>query len=118
MAATVSTQARTRQATEFAATFDRMEIRTTGGSTVLATITLNWGTASAGAVTCDPSSVNASATGTAAEARVYNAATPTQEMTGLTVGTTGTDVVLVSTSITNTQPVDLTSVTFTAPTTA
>ena len=116
--ATVSTAARTRLATEFGATYDRLDIRTSGGSSTLATVTLNWGTASAGVISCDPASVNAAASGTAGEARYYNAATPTQEITGLTVGTSGADVVLITTSITSGQPVDLTSVTYTAPASA
>lgn len=115
--ATISTEARTALADEFAARFDRLEIRTAAGAAVIATVTLNWGAAAAGSVTCDPASVTPTAGGEAAEARLYSSADGTEEVAGLTVGTTGTDIVLTETTLTTGTDVDLSAVTYNAPST-
>ena len=60
----------------------------------------------------DASTVNASAGGTAAKAQVKTAG-GSAHLTGLTVGTSGSDVNLISTTIVNGQPVELTSATVT-----
>lgn len=93
-----------------------LEIGTTGMAAVLATLTLS---ATGGSVANDvwtlafaASSVSASATGTAAEARIKNSG-GTAQITGLTVGMSGSDVVLDSTSITSGQTVTLNSATIT-----
>lgn len=95
-----------------------LEIGTTGMGTVLAILTLAdpSGTASAGVLTFDfdpdISDTSANATGTAAEARIKDS-NGTVIISGLTVGTSGTDIVLDSTSITTGQTVTLTTGTIT-----
>lgn len=95
----------------------KLEIGTTGMGTVLATITLDAtaGTTSGGVLTFSgfpKSDSSADATGTAAAARIRTSANA-DVVTGLTVGTSGTDVVLDSTSITATQVVTINSATIT-----
>jgi hypothetical protein len=89
-----------------------LQIGTTGMATVLVTYTL---TASGGSVSgdtwtlaFDASTVAASATGIAAEARIRTSAAA-NNLTGLTVGTSGTDIVLDNTSISTSQNVTITS---------
>ena len=91
----------------------KLEIGTTGMGTVLATITLDAtaGTTSGGVLTFSSfpkSDSSADATGTAAAARIRTSA-DADVVTGLTVGTSGTDVILDSTSITSGQVVTLNS---------
>ena len=99
-----------------AGVFNRMDIRTSGGSTVLATFTITWGSSSSGAVSVasTPVSATAAATGTAAEARLYHS-TGSDEISGLTVATSGSDVTIDNTSVTSGQTVNLTSFTYTTP---
>lgn len=91
-----------------------LEIGTTGFASTLAIITLAdpSGTASAGALTFDfdpdVSDTSANATGTAAEARIKDS-NGTIVISGLTVGTTGSDINLDSVSITAGQTVTLTT---------
>ena len=77
-----------------------------GGTGVLATITLNAtpGTVSSNVLTISgvPLSASASATGTAAKAELRNNG-GTTIVSGLTVGTSGSDINLTSTSITSGQ---------------
>lgn len=95
-----------------------LEIGTTGMATVLAQITLAdpCGTAAAGALTFDfdpdveDSSANAS--GTAAEARIKDS-DGTVVISGLTVSTSGADIIVDSVSITAGQRVILTTGTIT-----
>lgn len=95
-----------------------LEIGTTSMASVLATITLAdpCGTAASGVLTFDfdpdVSDTSADNTGTAAEARIKDSA-GTVIISGLTVGTSGTDIVLDSTSITAGQTVTLTTGTIT-----
>jgi len=89
----------------------------TAGSAVLATFTLNnpAGTSGSGVLTFSgmPKTVTATGTGTAAQAQIKAAGTPV--ITGLTVGTSGSDINLSGTaSITTGQSVTLTSATITA----
>lgn len=93
----------------------KLEIGTAGMGTVLATITLDAtaGTTSGGVLTFSgfpKSDSSADATGTAAAARIRTSANA-DVVTGLTVGTSGTDVVLDSTSITSGQVVTINSAT-------
>lgn len=95
-----------------------LEIGTTGMSTVLATIALGnpAGTTSGGVLTFSGfprSDTSADATGTAAAARIRTASGGTDIVTGLTVGTTGSDINLDSVSITAGQTVTLNSATIT-----
>jgi hypothetical protein len=94
----------------------KLEIGTAGMAAVLATITLADPASSvSGAVLTllgVPLEVAASGTGTAAAARIRTSA-DADVITGLTVGTSGTDIVLDSTSITSGQTVRITSGTIT-----
>jgi hypothetical protein len=88
----------------------------TAADAVLATFGLDAaGGTVAGAVwtlVFDASTVTASGTGTAAKAQIKNSG-GTAGVTGLTVGTSGSDINLNSTSITSGQDVSLTSATIT-----
>lgn len=94
-----------------------LEIGTTGMGTVLATIALAnpAGTVSAGVLTftMPQSDASADATGTAAAARIRTASGGTDIITGLTVGTSGTDIVLDNVSINAGQQVTVSSATIT-----
>jgi len=96
--------------------FGVLEIGTAGFSTSLVSITLQKPsfTEASGVITAAgvPLSGTASATGTAAAARIKDSS-GTIVVSGLTVGTSGTDVILNSTSITTGQTVTLTSGTIT-----
>lgn len=100
------------------ATAGTLEIGTTGMASVLAVLTLTdpCGTAAAGVLTFDfdpdISDSSADASGTAAEARIKNG-DGTVVISGLTVGTSGTDIVLDSVSITAGQTVTLATGTIT-----
>lgn len=91
-----------------------LEIGTTGMATVLATFGLDaaGGTISGDTWTLvfDASTVAAGATGTAAEAQIKNSVAAVG-ISGLTVGTSATDVVLDNTSIASGQNVTLSSAT-------
>lgn len=94
----------------------KLKIRDSG-NTILATITLTdpCGTVSNGVLTFDfdpDISTTASATGTAANAIITDSNDVTV-ISGLTVGTSGTDIVLDSTSITSGQTVTITAGTIT-----
>jgi hypothetical protein len=95
-----------------------LEIGTTGMGTVLATIPLA-NPAAPGAAsgvltfTMPQSDTSADATGTAAAARIRTATGGTDIVTGLTVGTTGSDINLDTTSINAGQTVTITSATIT-----
>lgn len=91
-----------------------------GATGVLATITLNTtpATVSGDVLTISglPLSATASATGTAALAELRNNA-GTVIVGGLTVGTSGTNVIISNTAITSGQTVQVTAATITHPTT-
>lgn len=95
-----------------------LEIGTSGMGTVLATLTLAdpCGSASGATLTFDfdpdISDSSADATGTAAAAQIKDS-NGTVVISGLTVGTSGTDIVLDSVSITAGQTVTLTTGTIT-----
>lgn len=97
-----------------------LQICSAGYASVLASITLGYSGASTGTVSGSVltlagfprSDVSADATGTAAVARIRTSA-GADVITGLTVGTSGTDVVLDSVSITAGQVVTINSATFT-----
>jgi len=95
-----------------------LEIGTAGMASVLATIALNAtaGTAASGVLTFSgfpKSDTSADATGTAAAARIRTASAGTDIVTGLTVGTSASDINLDSTSITAGQTVTITAATIT-----
>lgn len=93
-----------------------LEIGTSGMAAVLATFGLD---ATAGTISgavwtlvFDAATVAATGTGTAAAAQIKNSA-GTARITGLTVGTSGTDIILDNTSIASGQDVTLSSATIT-----
>jgi hypothetical protein len=95
-----------------------LEIGTTSMGTVLATIALGnpAGTTSGGILTFSGfprSDTSADATGTAAAARIRTASGGTDIITGLTVGTSASDINLDSVSITTGQTVTINSATIT-----
>jgi len=95
-----------------------LEIGTAGMGTVLATIDLPnpaFGASASGVITLQGvplSDTSADATDTAAEARIKDR-DGTAVITGLTVGTSGTDIILDSVSITSGQTVTIDSGTLT-----
>lgn len=94
----------------------KLEIGTAGMASVLATFTLDAtaGVASGGVLTLSgmPKNATASATGTAAAARIRKSDN-TDIVTGLTVGTAATDIIIDNTSINSGQTVTLSSATIT-----
>jgi hypothetical protein len=97
-----------------------LEIGTASMATVLATITLNnpiaGAATGAGLLTLSgfpKSDAAADATGTAAAARIRTASGGTDIITGLTVGTSGSDINLDSVSFTTGQTVTINSATIT-----
>lgn len=94
-----------------------LEIGTTGMASVLATIALAnpIGTVTNGVLTLTMprSDTSADASGTAAAARIRTASGGTDIITGLTVGTTGSDINLDSVGITAGQTVTINSATIT-----
>lgn len=118
MAVTYATAVKTDRMT---ATRDKvangtLEIGTSGMGSVLATFGLDaaGGTISGAVWTLvfDNSTVSAGATGTAAAARIKDSG-GTAQITGLTVGTSGSDINLDNTSIASGQDVTLSSATIT-----
>jgi hypothetical protein len=93
-----------------------LEIGTAGMASTLITFTLAdpSATTAAGVLTLSglPLNANAAATGTAAEARIRDSDS-NDVVTGLTVGTSGTDIIISSVSITSGQQYSVTSATFT-----
>ena len=95
-----------------------LEIGTAGMASVLATIALDAtaGTASGGVLTFSSfpkSDTSADNTGTAAVARIRTASAGTDIITGLTVGTSASDINLDSLSITAGQTITITAATIT-----
>jgi hypothetical protein len=94
----------------------KLELGTSGMATVCATITLNAtaGTVSGSVLTLSgfPKTVAATTSCTLAEARVKTSANA-DVITGLTVGTSGTNIVLDSLSVVGGQNITITSAAFT-----
>lgn len=107
---------RNSQSDNAASKFDRMDIRTSGGATTLATFNITWGSSASGAVSVasTPVATTGLADGTAAEARLYHSS-GSDEISGLTVATSGSDVTIDNTSIATGQAVNLTGFTYTTP---
>ncbi len=122
MAVTYTTAVKTSRMTAVATAIDAgagagyIEIGTAGMGTVLATIALTdpCGSAAAGVLTLTMphSDTSADASGTAAAARIRDS-NATDIITGLTVGTSGTDIVLDSVTIIIGGIVSITSATIT-----
>ena len=95
-----------------------LEIGTTGMATILATINLGnpAGTVTSGVLTFSGfprSDTSADNSGTAAAARIRTASGGTDIVTGLTVGLSGTDIILDSVDITAGQTVTINSASIT-----
>ena len=117
--ATINDNLRTSLIADAVANFDRLDIATSADA-VLVTFTITWAAGAAGVqeVQSTPVAGTAGATGTAAKARLYKSnATPDEQITDLTVGTSGTDVIIDNVSISDTQTVNLSSLTLTMPAT-
>lgn len=115
--ATKNSNVRNDQVANLANFFDRLDLIESAGPTVLVTFTLSWGSASSGSISLSgtPYSETASATGTADEAKLYHS-TNAHEITGLTVGTSGSeDIVMNTTDIESGKTVELEDFTFTEP---
>lgn len=123
MAVTYATAVKTARMNAVVAQIDegagagKLKIYTSGGSTLLATFTLTdpCGAVSGAVLTFDfdpDLSTTASDTGTAAEATITDSDDEVK-VSGLTVGTSSTDVVLDSVSITSGQTVTLATGTIT-----
>ena len=97
---------RADQITSFAGASAQIKIYTSGGSTLLATLTC---TLTFNAITAG----TAVATGTAATASIYKSDGTTLVMSGLTVGTSATNIVLSSVAITSGDSVSITAATIT-----
>ena len=109
---------RADQITAFAGTSAQLKIYTAGGSTLLATLTCSASAfapaASGGVLTLNSiTSATAGNTGTAATASIYKSDGTTLVISGLTVGTSGSNINLSSTSITSGDTVSITSATIT-----
>ena len=126
MAVTYSTAVKTARMTAVRDQIDaggaagKLEIGTAGMASVLATITLGYSGSSTGTVSgavltlagFPRSDTSADNSGTAAAARIRTSANA-DVITGLTVGTSGSDINLDSTSITAGQTVTINSATIT-----
>lgn len=116
MAGTKNTAVRNAQADNLAGLFDRLDLIESAGPTVLVTFSLSWGTAATGTVSVSgtPISATASATGTADTATLYDSV-GTEEITGLTVSTSGADINMNTTAIESGKTVELNSFSLTEP---
>lgn len=99
-----------RDQVDLGAAAGKLEIGTSGMATICATVTLNdpSGTTAGGVLTFSgfPKTVAASAACTAAEARIRDS-NNTDVVTGLTVGTSGTNITVDNTSINSGQSVTI-----------
>ena len=114
--ATYNTAARNSNASDTAAKYNRLSIL--DGAVTLVTFSITWGSPATGviSVASTPVGGTAVASGTADGAKLHHS-TGSEEVTGFTVGTSATDVILDSLTITNGQAVNLNSFAYTAPTT-
>lgn len=116
MPGSYNSAAQDTNASDFSAVYDTLLIKDAGGTT-LVSFSISWNAASGGQVTVSgtPVTASASATGTADNAEFQNSG-GSEAITGFSVGTSGTDVTLNTTSIESGKDVDLQSGTYTAPT--
>lgn len=116
--ATKNTAVRDAQANNLGGLFDQLTLIESAGPTDLVTWSINFGTASTGtvAVTGTPLQTSADATGTADDARLDHS-TQNEAITGITVGTSGTDITMNTTSVESGKTVELSSFQLTEPAT-
>jgi hypothetical protein len=115
--ATASSALRNSQADDLVSELDQLEVLD-GSQNVLVTFSLSWNAASSGQTDVSglPKTSSASNGGTASEARLVDSGSETsEELTGLSVGTSGTEVIIGNTSITAGQDVELQTLDYTAP---
>jgi hypothetical protein len=117
----IATTAQDRLLNKAKTYLNKLVIKDSNGNVLANFSGLTWGSPSGTnprqvSVTNLPLTVTASATGTAATAEFQDSA-GTAHISGVTVGTSGTPVVINSTNITSGQPVRLNSVTLKAPNT-
>ena len=117
--ANISTTLQDSQAEDKVENLDTLDIIDTDGTTVLVTYSISWGSASSGVVnvTGTPTDATASNTGTATTATFRDSGVSGEEITGVNVATSGEPVTIDNTSITSGQTVQLTSASYTAPST-
>ena len=108
---------RANQITAFAGSSALLNIYTSGGSTLLVTLTCNATfapAASGGVLTLNPiTNGTAIAAGTAATASIYQAGGTVLVLSGLTVGTSGSNINLSSTTISTSDVIVVSSATIT-----
>jgi len=114
--ATANSALRNSQADDLVANLDKLEVLD-GTGTTLVTFTLTWNGASSGTTDVSglPITASAAAGGTASTARLYDSGSSGEELGSLSVGTSGTEVIIDNTSITAGQDVDLQTLDYTAP---
>lgn len=115
--ATKNADVRDTQVDQLANFFNRLDIISSDGATVLATFSLSWGTASTGQIglTGTPYTETAQTSGTAAEAKLYHTTDP-YEITNISVGTAdGDDITMNTTAIEDGKDVELQDFTLTEP---
>lgn len=116
MAGTKNTDVRNDQVSQLANFFDRLDLDASDGTT-LVTFTLSWGSASSGSISLSgtPYQEDADETGTVDSARLYHS-TDTHEITDLSVGTSGSeDVVMNTLDVESGKTVELEDFTITEP---
>lgn len=113
----LNTDSQNQLIADFAAQFDRLAIFD-AANTLLVEFTITFGSATGGSasVTGTPKDQAASATGTAAKASYRHSSNP-EELSNLSVGTSGAEVNLNTLEIENGETVTLKSATLNAPTT-
>ena len=106
---------RNSQADDLVGNLDTLDVLD-GSGTVLVSYSLTWDAAAAGETSVSglPIIEQASNGGDAAEARLTGSTS--EEITGLTVGESGAQVVIDNATVTSSQDVELQSLSYTAPT--
>ena len=112
--ATASSDLRNSQADDLVENVNTLDVLD-GSNTVLVSFSVSFNAASSGQTTAAslPKTSTATAGGTAATARLTGGTA--EEITDLSVGTSGTEVIIDNTSINNGQDVELQSLSYTAP---
>ena len=112
--ATASSDLRNSQADDLVANVNTLDVLDSSNN-VLVSFSVSFNAASSGQTTAAslPKTSTATAGGTAATARLTGGTA--EEITDLSVGTSGTEVIIDNTSINNGQDVELQSLSYTAP---
>ena len=112
--ATSSSALRNSQADDLVANLSTLDVLD-GSNNVLVSFSVSFNAASSGQTTAAslPKTSTATAGGTASTARLTGSTS--EEITGLSVGTSGSEVIIDNTSINSGQDVELQSLSYTAP---